>query len=131
MNLMVTNILKMPIWLKFLSILGVISPILALTTVMTSDYHNNKGTGVALAIAIVLSMVPVFVASIMMMLKSKQSRVVFLFGWLIVCVSPLLMQSVRSELDLFIMEFSFNLLIGVALAAYLFKSKQVQEYFGN
>lgn len=131
-KLMINNLFEMPIWMRFLPILGIVAPLLAVVTIIDKEVAINPSFDLKEIVVyslIVISMLPIFLGSVFMLKKSKASRYIYVLGWFVVCLSPLLMSSVRAEIDVFLMELSFNLLIGVVLIIYLFQNKQVQNYY--
>ena len=120
----------MPVWMRFLPMLGLLTPLLAISTVMTNEVVKNNSNYFVLIIT-VISTIPTIVASITMLLKFKISRLVYLLGWYLVYFTPLISGTDEIQVGVFLIELSFNLLIGIALAVYLFRNKQVNNYFYN
>ena len=126
----INNFWNMPVWMRFLPMLGLLTPLLAISTVMTNEVVKNNSNYFVLIIT-VISTIPTIVASITMLLKFKISRLVYLLGWYLVYFTPLISGTDEIQVGVFLIELSFNLLIGIALAVYLFRNKQVNNYFYN
>ena len=125
---LVKNFMEMPVWLMFLSILGLFTPILAIYTVATGKASTDILFDFVLFVAL-FSTVPTFISSILMYLKLKISKLIYIFGWFLVCFTPLISDSAEVEINILLMDIVFYCLVGGALTIYLFLSKEVKTYF--
>ena len=129
--------LNMPNNLKIIIAAGFFSPALALGSIRSGSLVDgaspNTPYGDAahlgeLLIA-VLATLPILTSSLLMARRINKGRYLFAGGWVFLCLSPLALSAVRATLDIFLMQFAFNLVVGGALTCYLFCNKRIRAYF--
>jgi hypothetical protein len=135
----VKTIREMPIPLAVLTLAGLSAPLLAIFSVsagvLSKDAPVNLVYGSAanlneLLFIAVLSL-PVCLASWLILKRNVLSIYYFIAGWMIVCISPICLSSVRADMDTFLMEALYYAVLGIGIAIYLLKSKVVRHYFYN
>ena len=136
---MKNNFIEMASLLKVLTIIGLLAPVLSIFSIYTgsidsiykSSDSNQSPPNVIEAIVFFLCAVPIFIASCLMLYKKVISRYSYIFGGVIVCLSPLSLQAVRNNTDVFVIELSFYLVIIFFIWVYLFKNENVISYMTN
>lgn len=134
----VVRLLEMPLFLRLLVLPGMLAPILIALSVLSGmpEYDKEAGSSFGVAhsfselVLVVLSGLPISVASFLFFLRVKASRVLFVLGWFLVCLSPLFLSAMRSSTENGI-ELLANSLLGIVIAVYLGFSREVSCYLGN
>jgi hypothetical protein len=129
----------MPKPLIALSILGLLAPILALFSVMTGKIGNQVITGFRYGAAdnlfellfVLIFVFPISISSVCLLRKYEKSVYFYILGWILVSLSPLCLSSIRKNVESYMIDLSFYILIGVAIAAYLLLSKKVKRYLSG
>lgn len=80
---------------------------------------------------VILCGVVAFSASLGMIYKNVNARWFYLLGWVLVGLSPLVLVSSEDMQMLLVRKLIFNLLMGMGIALYLFKNKEVNKYFSS
>lgn len=123
--------------LKVICLALLFSPVLVVVSTLSGSVTNvinsSNTLGDAsnlfeLALVFVVS-IPSFVCGVYVLLRKKAAFILFPISYIVICVSPLLLSSVRSDLDSFKLNLLSALLVGVIVSGYLYFSRDVREYF--
>ncbi len=121
--------------MRYLVLLGLLGPFIALYSVSSDYVYGFDGVKRGLEVEaltkflIVLCMFPTFLGSIMMLFKIRASILLYSGGWFIVCLSPLLVDSIKTLNGMWLYQFIFEMFIGFAVVCYFVINKRVKEYF--
>ena len=144
----VFNFIQMPSLLKCLSLLGISIPLISI--IVLTDFQDTeityqvKSDGNIIfngyyAIGLVLTSVPIFFASILMMKKSELSRWCYVLGLITISIPSLYLslihdsntESIYSNIEWFMISLLHDLVIIIGVWFYLFKNKNVASYFSH
>lgn len=136
---LMNNFLDMPILLKLVVMVSLAAPVIVIASVLTgsivpmADHQSPYGNADNLTevLLVVLSALPISLAAYMMLVKNRGSRFMFVGSWVLICFSPLFLFSVRSQLEVFWLETSFNFVLGGIISIYLFFGSNVRHYFNE
>jgi len=134
---MYKNYLEMPLALKFITLMGFVAPALAIASTLTGSITQGKIVGSGFGAAenitefsmIVIFSLPSFFAAMMILMRLPKSRYIYVIGWITICLSPLALSQIRTDYDIFLVQLSFNLILGVVLAVFLFRNESINNYF--
>lgn len=133
---LISNYRAMPMLLKIVVALGLAAPIVALASAvsrlsdtMAQDSGQSSDMSLFIFVFVVVAASPLCISAFLVIIKHKLSRVSFLGSWGLLCFSPFFLTTVQQEIEVFWLEFTFNLSLGLILGAYLFFSSNVNEYF--
>lgn len=129
----------MPAMLKIIFLLAVFSPLLVVLSVTTGSVFGEgpvydsygDAKNILEVILVLMGAAPLFLSAILILKKNPNSRIVFSLGWVVFCLSPLMLSAVEYYKPSFLGQFIFNFLIGSFLVGYLFFSKEVDGFFGG
>lgn len=134
----VSNFLSMPTILKFIVVLGLVSPVVAYLSVTSGFIYSREvgsgsygaaKTGLEL-IFVVAACLPFLYGSLKVVDKIAAGRVLCVFGWIALSYSPLMLEVVRDQAGTFSAEWLFNAVVSVLMIGYFYRSQGVNEYFG-
>jgi len=116
----------MPMLLRFLIVLGLSTPLFVLAC-----FIESVETSSILLLAAFLS--PMFIASCLMLVKNKHSRLLYVFASILLGLSPLIAPSLKqftaNGAGSSMYELAFSMASSLAICLYLFLSKSVRNYF--
>ena len=122
--------------LAVLTLAGFFAPLLAVFSVLTGDVGSNTmslqyGAAANLyeLLFVVLLSIPVTIASLNVLRKIRSSVYYYIIGWMLVCISPFCLSSVRTDIDTYLIELLYYAVLGIVIASYLLKSGDVKNYF--
>ena len=128
----VKNIFVMPMIMRFIVVIGLFAPFIVIASAITGNitpYISDDSIGSIEIVIILVCSVPIMSAAFLIAKKDQKSRYVYIFGWVLICLSPLVLSDVRNQFDVFLIGALFNAFIGLFIGFYLFLSKDVQKYF--
>lgn len=129
----------MPKILKFAVILAVLSPFLVAGSVVSgtiaqpgiSVSRYGAAANVFELFLVVLATAPAWVGSALVFVRQRFARVIFPLGMLSAYLAPLVLSTVREQLD-YMVSFLFSaLVLTFFLYGYFFLSKDVKQYFSK
>lgn len=129
--------MAMPTALKIVTAISLLSPLIAVGSILTGNvatlsdqsYRFGAAKNLPELILVVLATIPVFFCALLILNKKNTVRYLYPLPWLLLCISPLLLESVRSQPSSFLVETTFNVLIGVLIGLYLIFSVSSKNYF--
>ena len=134
----IEKIKKMPLLLAILTLAGLVAPLLALFSVLTgnivsitADLKYGAAENLLEIMLVVFFSLPVSISALAILRKKREAIYYFLIGWLLVYASPFCLSLVRSNVNAYLIDFLYNLILAVLIGGYLFKSQSVKAYFAN
>jgi hypothetical protein len=127
----------MPLMMKFIVVGGIMAPFVIIASVLTGQIAPNHISSSSFGAAdnifelilVLIFSVPIMCSAFLLVMKIKVSRYVYVSSWILICGSPLVLPSVRSQLDIFLVSFFINVFIGLVIGGYFLISKEVKRYF--
>lgn len=135
----IENIFKMPFVLKIIVLCGILAPLIILIAVLNcqvvaavecAKLYGNAGNLVELLLVVGASF-PVLLASYFIIIKNSKAPFFWLISWLLICVSPMILSSVRNNLlntEQIWFSIGTNIFIGIIVTGYLLMNKDVKNY---
>lgn len=128
---------NMPIPLKIVVGAGLLVPILSIVSIVTGSIlpaqqfstYLGAAKNIFELLAVFVFTLPIFFGSVMIIYKAKRSKTIYIIGWVMVCISPLLLQSVRLNLDVHFPQLVFNIIVGIGIFTFFYFGKSVKIYF--
>jgi len=117
---------RMPMLLKFLIALGLSTPLLVLGGLI------NKGFSFSILL-LAVAVAPLFIASCLMLLKNKHSRLLYVLASVLLSLSPFILPSLKqftaNASGVSVYELAFSMSFNLAICLYLFLNQTVRSYF--
>lgn len=129
---------SMPFPLRIIFLLMLLSPALALSSVLSGsvaqpgqplfEYGAAKSlVEVTLAVA---TAIPACIVGILILCKHRHARALFPIAYLGNCIGPFVLSVMREDFKNFITSLLFVSVIGILISVYLYVSREVRQYFG-
>jgi hypothetical protein len=133
-----SQLLAMPFFLRIIVALGFVAPFVTLISLLSGDieqrYMQEVG-GVSMAPSsialIVLCTVPLFISSVMFIQRKNVGKLWCVLGHFLTNVSPIVISLEIAKSDIFVLEFSFYLILITLITGYLFRNSEVRNYFSK
>ena len=134
--LLMERLREMPGFLRAMTLLAFLAPLVSVLSFF-SDRHTGdlvlsteSGLGgyEVLIFRFVFS-IPMFLSAIFIMRKKPRARSLFLMGWLLLCLCPLLPISLGMSWNIF--ELIFSAFVGLAIWFFMTFNEKMAFYFDN
>ena len=133
------NFSIMPFSLKIVCLVSLVSPVLVVASTLsgavTANVSYNSAFGNAnnfteLVLLLVTS-VPTVICGLFVLMRKRAAIFLFPVSYLILCLSPLVLEVVRSDINNFIINFSGAFVVGGVVSIYFFLSRESKDYFSG
>lgn len=129
----------MPGPLKVAFILGLISPAIVAASVLTGaiappeagSFEYGAASNIVELAAAVFSSIPLVLSSALMLVRVRAALLLFVAGYISVCMGALFLPAVRLDLGYFFTSLAASLAALVVVFSYLFLARDVRRFFAN
>jgi len=138
MTNLIKNIFDMTLIMKIIILVSLCAPFIAVVSILSGnisgksfDYEYGAAKNIMELSVAILFTLPIFITALMIGIKSQKARYFYIVSWLLLCLSQFALSEIRSDYKVVIIELSFNIFLGVIIAAYLALNSDVKKYFNT